>query len=174
MESGRARRWKGRVPGGWPVVATGVAVVLSFGACGGGSERSSPEPAAVKTQAPSTTTTVVPVTDTAPPRTKTLPSTTTTTLQGTGSAPPPSAECTTVGFTPNSDDAASSIVATGLSCDEAEALVRKIGPSVGPFGPARIELDGFECVLTRTDDVELAHGFFECTSGSKRITFVRS
>ncbi|MBW3645033.1 MAG: hypothetical protein KY441_05955 [Actinobacteria bacterium] len=96
------------------------------------------------------------------------------TFEVTGSGPSPSAECTTVGFTPNSDDVASSIVATGLSCDEAEAFVRKIGPSVGPFGPARIELDGFECVLTRTDDVELAHGFYECTSGSKRITFVRS
>ncbi len=96
------------------------------------------------------------------------------TFELTGSAPPPSAECTTVGFTPNSDDVASSIVATGLSCEEAEAFVRKIGPSVGPFGPARIELDGFECVLTRTDDVELPHGFFECTSGSKRISFVRS
>ncbi|MBW3548176.1 MAG: hypothetical protein KY452_08615 [Actinobacteria bacterium] len=55
MESGRARRWKGPVPGGWSV-------------------------AAVKNQAPSTTTTVLPVAETAPPRTKTLPSTTTRTL----------------------------------------------------------------------------------------------
>lgn len=55
MESGRPRRWKGPVSGGSSV-------------------------AAVKNQAPSRTTTVVPVAGTAPPRTKTLPSTTTRAL----------------------------------------------------------------------------------------------
>ncbi|MBW3547104.1 MAG: hypothetical protein KY452_03075 [Actinobacteria bacterium] len=296
MEFGRARRWRGPVPGRWSVVATGVAVVLSVGACGGGSEGSSAAPAAGKTQAPSTTTTVVPVTETAP-RTNTLASTTTTvqgtetttpdrhpvydvngipqvtasppqggvgatihvdgygfteehwmgtdltlwlsgpggdpdcvvyaeaehtvrvtpdgrlhgdflvpshggcrqsgvsefplrpgtyaivyqctvctigTFELTGSAPPPSAECTTVGFTPQTEDAASSIVATGLSCEEAEAFVRRLGPSVSPGGPARIELEGFECVLTRYEREPLPQGFYECTSGSKRISFVRS
>ncbi len=54
MESGRPRRWKAPVSGGWSV-------------------------AAVKNQASSTTTTVVAVAETAPPGTKMLPSTTTRT-----------------------------------------------------------------------------------------------
>ena len=96
------------------------------------------------------------------------------TFEVTGSGPPASAQCKTVGFTPQSEDAASSIVATGLSCDEAEAFVRRLGPSVGTNGPARIELDGYQCVHVRYQDEPLPQGFYECTSGSKRITFVRS
>ncbi len=96
------------------------------------------------------------------------------TFEVTGTARPAAAECTTVGFTPQTEDAASSIVATGLSCDEAEAFLRRLGPSVSPGGPARIELEGFECVLVRHEEEPLPQGFYECTSGSKRITFVRS
>ena len=92
----------------------------------------------------------------------------------TAGSPPASAECTTVGFTPQTEDAASSVVATGLSCEEAEAFVRRLGPSVSPSGPARIELDGFECVLTRYEREPLPQGFYQCTSGSRRISFVRS
>lgn len=96
------------------------------------------------------------------------------TFEVRGSAPPEAAECTTVGFTPQTEDAASSIVAYGLSCDDAEDFVRRVGPSVSPNGPARIELDGWECLLTRHEEEPLPQGFYECTSGSKRITFVRS
>lgn len=96
------------------------------------------------------------------------------TFELTGAPPPASAECTTVGFTPQTEDAASSIVATGLSCEEAEAFVRRLGPSVSPGGPGRIELEGFVCALTRHEEEPLPQGFYECTSGSKRISFVRS
>lgn len=96
------------------------------------------------------------------------------TFELTGPPPPASAECTTVGFTPQTEDAASSIVATGLSCEEAEAFVRRLGPSVSPGGPERIEFEGFTCVLTRHEEEPLPQGFYECTSGSKRISFVRS
>lgn len=89
------------------------------------------------------------------------------TFEVTGTAPPASAECTTVGFTPQTEDAASSIVASGLSCNEAEAFLRRLGPSVSPGGPARIELEGFNCVLTRHEEEPLPQGFYECTSGSK-------
>lgn len=96
------------------------------------------------------------------------------TFEVTGSAPAPSAECTTVGFTPQTEDAASSIVATGITCEEAEAFLRRLGPSVSPNGPARIELEGFECFLTRHQEEPLPQGFYECRRGSERITFVRS
>jgi hypothetical protein len=96
------------------------------------------------------------------------------TFEVTGKSSPPPAECTTVGFTPQSEDAASSILATGLSCEEAESFLRRLGPSVGTNGPPRIELDGFECVLTRHEPEPLPQGFYECTSGTRKITFVRS
>jgi hypothetical protein len=94
-------------------------------------------------------------------------------LEVTGGAPP-SSKCRTVAFTPQSEDAASSIVATGLPCDKAEAFVRRLGPMVSANGPARIELDGFACVLTRQVEDPLPQGFYECTNGPMKITFVRS
>ncbi|HEX2274631.1 MAG TPA: hypothetical protein VHG90_12230 [Acidimicrobiales bacterium] len=91
----------------------------------------------------------------------------------TGS-PLPSAKCRNVAFSPQSEDAASSIVATGLPCDKAETFVRRLGPMVSANGPARTELDGFQCVLTRHEEDPIPQGFYECTNGSIRITFVRS
>jgi len=84
--------------------------------------------------------------------------------------------CANVGFAPNSDDAASSLVATGLPCAEAEALVRRVGARVGATGgPDRVEQDGFTCVrVGRNDGRGLAASDFECTSGSKRVTFTRT
>ena len=83
--------------------------------------------------------------------------------------------CPDVGFAANSDNVASGILATGLSCVEAEALVRKVGVqarSVG--GPARVEVDGFVCVRTAESDRGLPSSDFECTSGSKKVTFRRT
>ncbi|HEX2047588.1 MAG TPA: hypothetical protein VHF27_07485 [Acidimicrobiales bacterium] len=85
-------------------------------------------------------------------------------------------ECANVGFTPNSDDVAGGIVAVGMTCAEAEGLVRTVGAQVGAGGPARVEANGFACVRTGQDDGGrgLPSSTFECTSGSKRVTFVRT
>ncbi len=85
--------------------------------------------------------------------------------------------CANVGFTPNSDDVASSVVAVNLTCTEAEALVRKVGAQVAAVGgPARVTADGFTCVRTKQDDgaMGLPSATFECTSGTRTVSFVRT
>lgn len=94
----------------------------------------------------------------------------------TVSAPPAVGNCADVVFSPNSENAASDIVAYGLPCSEAEAVVRKVA---GPFGPvngaARGEADGFTCVRTsQFDGMGLPSAKYECTRGSQRITFTRT
>jgi hypothetical protein len=93
----------------------------------------------------------------------------------TASPSPPSVQCQTVGFTPNSEDAAGSIVATNVACAEAEAMVRKVGTMVGVLnGPTRAEADGFVCQRTSSLEEPLPRASYLCTSGTKRVTFVRS
>ena len=82
--------------------------------------------------------------------------------------------CANVGFTPNSDDVASSIVAFGMGCPEAEALVAKVARPLGFDAAATAEADGFRCVRTGQEDRYLPMAFYECTDGAKRITFTRT
>lgn len=82
-------------------------------------------------------------------------------------------ECQTVGFTPQSEDAASSITATELSCTGAEAFVGIVGLLTSPGGPQQVDAEGYHCVLTRTEE-SLPQAFYECTNGPKKVTFVRS
>jgi Cu-Zn family superoxide dismutase len=83
-------------------------------------------------------------------------------------------DCQTVAFTPNSEDAASSIRATGLSCAEAEAFVRIAGGRTSSGGPAQLDVEGYSCVRTRSVQDPLPQAFYECTSGTKKVTFVRT
>jgi hypothetical protein len=83
--------------------------------------------------------------------------------------------CPDIGFTPNSDNVASDIYATNMTCAEADTLVRKVGPQVGAVGgPSRLEVDGFVCVRTSSSQAGLPSSEFECTSGSKKVTFTRT
>jgi hypothetical protein len=87
----------------------------------------------------------------------------------------PASRCQDIAFAPNSDNLASDVVATGVSCSEAEALVRKVGPQVGAVGgPTRVEADGWVCIRTASDDRFLPNSDFACTSGSKTVTFHRT
>jgi hypothetical protein len=89
--------------------------------------------------------------------------------------PSAGAPCANVGFTPDSDDVASSIVAHNMGCPEAEALVRKVGQPLGPVnGAPTAEADGFRCVRTGQDDDALPMAFYECTNGAKRVEFTRT
>lgn len=86
------------------------------------------------------------------------------------------ASCDDVGFAANSDNLATDIVATGVGCIEAEALIRKVGAQVGSVGgPSRVEADGWACVRTSENDPDrgLPSSDFECVSGSKKVTFRR-
>jgi hypothetical protein len=83
--------------------------------------------------------------------------------------------CQNVGFTPNSDDLASDIVAVGLTCAEAEALVRKAGVQARAIGePTRFDIDGFTCVRVAFSDRFLPSSDWSCTSGSRQVTFHRT
>lgn len=95
------------------------------------------------------------------------------TTETTGGAPDGS-RCGTVGFTPNSEDAASDITATGLSCDEARAFVEVAGTRTSAGGPQQVTVDGYRCVATHTERDPLPQALYECENGDRRVTFVRS
>lgn len=82
--------------------------------------------------------------------------------------------CDQVAFTPDSEDTASDIEATGLTCEEAERLVRAAGPRTSSGGPQSVTVDGFRCVLTGTEEDPLPRASFECTDGNRKVTFVRT
>jgi Cu-Zn family superoxide dismutase len=96
----------------------------------------------------------------------------TSTTRATGAAM--TLDCQTVAFTPNSEDAASQIKATGVTCAEAEAFVRTAGQRTSSGGPQSLTVDGYRCVLTRSVQDPLPQAFYECTNGARKITFVRS
>lgn len=83
-------------------------------------------------------------------------------------------DCQTVGFTPNSEDAASSIKATGLTCAEAEAFVRVAGQQTSSGGPAQLDVEGYRCVRVRAVQDPLPQAFYECTNGARKVSFVRT
>lgn len=142
---------------GW-VAAIAVVGLVACSGGGGGTATAIPD------TAPTTSDTVAASTTTAPTST----STTTTTVR-------PAGPCTNVGFSPNSDNAAGGIVANGLTCAEAEALVRKVGLQVRSIGgPSRVEVDGFACERTAQSDLHMPTSTFTCTSGTKSVTFVRT
>ena len=96
-------------------------------------------------------------------------------VNGTPQVTVGASRCQDIAFAPNSDNLASDIVATGVTCAEAEALVRKVGPQVGAIGgPSRVEADGWVCIRTASNDRFLPNSDFACTSGSKTVTFHRT
>ena len=99
----------------------------------------------------------------------TTPGATTTTAAAAGTL-----NCQTIAFTPNSEDAASSVTATGLPCSEAEAFVRVAGQRTSSGGPAQVNVEGYRCVRVRTVQEPIPQGFYECTNGPKKVTFVRT
>jgi len=88
--------------------------------------------------------------------------------------PAAATKCESVGFTPNSEDAASEIEATGLPCDEARQFVRRAGAQTSSGGPDQVTVDGYNCVRTSYKDEPLPRSAYECKNGAKRVTFVRS
>ena len=93
----------------------------------------------------------------------------TTTVRAVGTL-----DCQTIAFTPASEDAASSVKATGLPCSEAEAFVRIAGRQTSSGGPAQVDVEGYRCVRVRSVQDPLPQAFYECTSGARKVTFTRS
>ncbi len=40
--------------------------------------------------------------------------------------------------------------------------------------PAQLDVEGYDCTRTRTEQDPLPRAFYECTNGPKTVTFVRS
>jgi hypothetical protein len=92
----------------------------------------------------------------------------------TATAKPVTLKCQSVGFTPNSEDGAFDVMATGLSCADAEAFVRVAGARTSSGGPPELDVSGYHCVRTRSEQDPLPQAFYECTDGPRKVTFVRS
>lgn len=88
------------------------------------------------------------------------------------SAPP--TKCRPIGFTPNSDDVAADITATGLDCDEASALVRRAREQHDPVAGRRFfRLPPFTCRAAR-QDTALESTAYRCDDGSRRVTWSKT
>ena len=138
-----------------------AGMALALGACG------DDEPTATPTSSSAVGTTP----------TTTAPATSTTTAPATGATTTTArvtSNCASVGFTPNSEDVASSVTATGLSCAEAEAFVRVAGTKTSALGPQAVDVEGYRCVATGTQEEPLPRTSYTCTNGPKTVTFVRS
>jgi len=142
------------------VTAPMVALGLTLAACGGDDDE--PKPETTTTLASTTTTTLAPTTTTSPPG------------QTTTTARPVTLRCKTVGFTPGTEDAASSVTATGLPCSEAESFVRVAGRQTSPGGPQQVDVQGYRCVRTQSKEEPLPQAFYTCTNGPKKVSFVRT
>ena len=93
----------------------------------------------------------------------------------TPDASPAFLRCGMVGFTPNSEDAASDItVTTGSSCDAARAFVEVAGTRTSSGGPEQLDVEGYHCVRTESAEDPLPRSTYRCTRGTTVITFVRS
>ena len=90
-------------------------------------------------------------------------------------APQAVLKCGMVGFTPNSEDAASDITVTaGTSCDAARAFVEVAGHQTSSGGPDEVVVDGYRCVRTEAAEDPLPRSTYRCTRGATVITFVRT
>ena len=84
--------------------------------------------------------------------------------------------CGNVGFTPQSDDGAFGIRATGVRCRTARAVARAsedYGPSGEPGDVFRYRARRFRCV-GRQRDTELPSVRFRCRRGDAVVTFSRT
>lgn len=101
-------------------------------------------------------------------------STTSSVVTTTTAAAAATLDCETVGFTPNSEDAASSIHATGVSCEQARSFVLEAGAVTSSGGPAQVDVLGYRCVRTRSLEDPIPQAFYECTKSDAKVTYVRT
>jgi hypothetical protein len=111
--------------------------------------------------------------------------------RGAAASPAAPAKCPQIGFTPNSDDIAGDITATGLDCAEASALVRRARDQHGPVAGRRFfELAPFTCRATRgpggvppiaaagaakdSQDTALESTAYRCDDGPRRVTWTKT
>ncbi|KRF24018.1 hypothetical protein [Phycicoccus sp. Soil803] len=101
-------------------------------------------------------------------RQKSAPAATTT----KSASPPKTVTCAPINFTPASEDRASDIVASGVTCAVADPLVRA---NYKNYGAGTWGVDGWTCTAKK---VQMQSGFtyrtFSCTKGSSTVTWRKS
>lgn len=92
----------------------------------------------------------------------------------TTTAPTTTVSCPNIGLEAGSDNAASSIRSTGVSCADASKLVRTVAAGHNFYsGPRAFSMGGYNCTVV-TDDTGLPKGNYTCTAGSKRVTWTKT
>jgi hypothetical protein len=139
-----------------------VALLVVLAGCG---DEAKTESAGAGAQTPTTIPTNATATTAAPTTASTVAASTTTSA---------GAKCQNVTFPPT-DEIATSIMAYGMPCGDAEAFVKRVGQPLGPEGPAQLTVEGFTCQRTA---VTVTHSFdvgsYDCKNGAQRITFGRT
>ncbi|MDQ3569498.1 MAG: hypothetical protein M3450_00290 [Actinomycetota bacterium] len=153
------------------LVAMMAILGVTVTACGGDTDDAGPNDATTTTTTLGTTTTT---TLAANPSTTRAGKPTTTTRASNSTTTPVTLRCKAIGFTPGSDDVASDIRATGLSCREAESFVRVAGTRTNAVEPQEVDVLGYRCVRTRIETEGLPRAYYQCVNGRKKVTFVRS
>ncbi len=81
------------------------------------------------------------------------------------------AKCPQIGFTPNSDDVAGDITASGIDCTEASALVRRAREQHDPVNGRRFfRLEPFTCRAV-PQHTALESTAYRCDDGARRVTW---
>ena len=94
------------------------------------------------------------------------------TTEATTPAPAPVPQsCDDIVFEANSDNIASDIVATGVSCAEADTFIRA-ADGQAPRGESSYPLNGFDCTVVQAT-TGLAHAIITCTTGNQTISYRR-
>jgi hypothetical protein len=143
-----------------PSLVTAAVATLVLTACGGGDQTTS-------AGAQATT----PATGGAPTTAATLPAS--TAVAPTTAAP----SCPDVSFSSNPEDVATNITGTGVSCADAQTLVRAVGPQIAlTESPTQVATNGFTCTRTslRSGDHGPALATFDCTNGPMKVDFTRA
>ncbi len=79
--------------------------------------------------------------------------------------------CADIMFTPATEDAATRIVATLISCDVANELIATVAAGHNFYsGPRSFEIDDFSCTV-ETEDDGLPVGHYTCSNGDATITW---
>jgi hypothetical protein len=96
------------------------------------------------------------------------------TRTSTAPAPSPTA-CDDIAFTPASDDMATDIVATGVSCAEATDLVRTVAGEHNFYsGPRSFTASGWACTVATGTAAPLPVGRYACALGEEEVTWTKS
>jgi hypothetical protein len=99
----------------------------------------------------------------------------TTPTTSTTSTQPPAARpiaCGDIAFSPNSDDMATNIVATGVSCAEATDLVRTVrGQHNFVDGPRAFTAAGWACTVSTDTASPVPVGHYRCSRGDSSVSW---